>query len=136
MQLKTFQKFKAIPSGKAYDEFPVLVRVTAPFDCPEWLRVRVDVVVVVDVSGSAWGTRIDGIEEALNFVIDHLNTNDRLCIVTYNHKAERLTPLLDMNDQGRAMLRWKVEGIAFGGGDAGMDDALYQAEEVRANNVS
>ncbi|CAG8657522.1 1462_t:CDS:2, partial [Racocetra persica] len=48
---------------------------------------HVDIVLVLDVSGSI-----------LNFIVDELPPNNRLCLITFNTSARCITPLLFVND--------------------------------------
>lgn len=62
------------------------------------LRKRLDLVAVLDVSGSLEGKKMDSIKKAAKFVIMKLTPEDRLSIVTFSDAATRLNPLRLMTE--------------------------------------
>ena len=60
----------------------------------------VDIVAVVDCSGSMHGTKLDLLLQALLFLSKRLRASDRLSIVAFNHRAKCVTPLRQMNEVG------------------------------------
>lgn len=40
------------------------------------------------------GSKLNLLLETVNFIVDSLSENDRLSVVTFNHKARRLIPLM------------------------------------------
>ena len=58
----------------------------------------IDLFVVFDISASMKGDRIDQLKKALNLIIDALNYNDRLSLISFSTKAETLSELKYMND--------------------------------------
>lgn len=51
------------------------------------LRVPVDLVCVVDQSGSMGGEKIHLLKETLNYIIDQMNPLDRLSVISFNSQA-------------------------------------------------
>ncbi|KAI3868471.1 hypothetical protein MKX03_035644 [Papaver bracteatum] len=56
-------------------------------------RLGVDLVTVLDISGSMRGKRIEKMKIAMQFLLKKLGGTDRLSVVTFNRKATRLYPL-------------------------------------------
>lgn len=56
-------------------------------------RLGVDLVTVLDISGSMRGERINKMKIAMRFLLKKLGGTDRLSVVTFNRKAARLCPL-------------------------------------------
>ncbi len=76
----------------------------------------VDLVVVLDRSGSMNGRKIDDARRAVQGLIEALSPKDRLGIVTYSNAPQALSELLPMADHRRRELTALVAGIHPGGG--------------------
>ncbi|CAL4924987.1 unnamed protein product [Urochloa decumbens] len=79
--------------------FAVLVDATAPSDVP---RAPLDLVTVLDVSGSMQGPKLQLVKRARCFVIDQLGPADRLSVVVFSNGGRRVTRLARMNAAGKA----------------------------------
>lgn len=51
------------------------------------LRVPLDLICVVDQSGSMSGEKINLLKRTLNYIVEQLNENDRLAVVSFNTTA-------------------------------------------------
>ncbi|KAF8651396.1 hypothetical protein HU200_063414 [Digitaria exilis] len=80
------------------------------------VREGLDLVAVVDVSGSMGGHKIESVKRALQFVIMKLTPVDRLSIVTFSSSAKRLNPLLSMTPAAQDKLKGDVGKLIAGGG--------------------
>nr|CAB3492228.1 unnamed protein product [Digitaria exilis] len=80
------------------------------------VREGLDLVAVVDVSGSMGGHKIESVKRALQFVIMKLTPVDRLSIVTFASSAKRLNPLLSMTPAAQDKLKGHVGKLTAGGG--------------------
>jgi uncharacterized protein YegL len=79
-------------------------------------RSGLDLVAVLDVSGSMQGDKIDKMKTAMQFVIKKLSPIDRLSIVTFSDKADRLCPLRVTNEASKPALKGFIDGLRPGGG--------------------
>ena len=52
------------------------------------LHVPVDLVCVVDQSGSMQGAKIKLLKDTLNYIIDQMGVLDRLAIISFNTSAQ------------------------------------------------
>jgi Mg-chelatase subunit ChlD len=98
---------------------PFHVRVSTLFDNSNVVHDRktdLDVVCVLDVSGSMSGSKINNLKHAMEFVITSLGERDRLSIVTFNSDATPLHGLWKMNTQRKEESRAIVERIDADGG--------------------
>ena len=87
----------------------------------------VDLVVVMDRSGSMNGAKIQDARRAVLALMDTLSTEDRLGIVTYSNQAEPLGDLRPMTGGHRRELAGLVRAIQPGGGTnlgAGLEAGL------------
>jgi Ca-activated chloride channel family protein len=99
-----------------------------------WREVKkpVDVVVVMDVSGSMGGQKISAARTSLIEFINLLDDRDRLQIILFDDKLITLTPMSPLGDKREDVTR-RVSGIVEGD-DTRLYDAVKLAyEELEAN---
>lgn len=85
----------------------------APFFEPT-ARAPVDIVAVIDKSGSMHGEKLDLVKETLEFVIDQLKDTDRLSVVTYDTHVKVDFPLTTMNAANKERTKVTVKAIKDG----------------------
>ncbi|TVU26835.1 hypothetical protein EJB05_29400, partial [Eragrostis curvula] len=112
VKLEIMPGVNSISSTMGANEFPVLVRVTGPLRCTNRPRAGFDLVAVLHVGSSM----LDFVKEAMMFVIDALDPNDRLSVVSFNNETQRLTELSFMTDLNRDIAKYKVNMLEPGGG--------------------
>ncbi|GFZ14755.1 zinc finger (C3HC4-type RING finger) family protein [Actinidia rufa] len=79
-------------------------------------RAPVDLVTVLDNSGSMAGTKLALLKRAMGFVIQNLGPNDRLSVIAFSSTARRLFPLRRMSETGRQQALQAVNSLAANGG--------------------
>uniref|UniRef100_A0A7N0SW72 Uncharacterized protein n=1 Tax=Kalanchoe fedtschenkoi TaxID=63787 RepID=A0A7N0SW72_KALFE len=122
----------AVSASDAYDNFNVLIHVKAPYremGKETDPRVPVDIVTVLDVSGSMAGRKIALLKQAMSFVMQNLGPSDRLSVVTFSSSSTRQFPLICMDEEGRRRALDKVEALACGGG-TNIRDGLTKGAKV------
>lgn len=79
-------------------------------------RPGIDVVCVIDVSGSMHGQKISLVRKAMRRLVRSLNKRDRLCFVTFDSNVKVLMPFKVMDppgqDQARTLVKNLVDGSA------------------------
>ncbi|KAF0914861.1 hypothetical protein E2562_032785 [Oryza meyeriana var. granulata] len=102
--IKTHCKLPAVARSTARDNFAVLLHAQAPSIAAEATAASapLDLVTVLDVSGSMTGYKITLLRRAMQFVIDKLGPGDRLGIVSFSDDARRVIRLTRMSDDGKA----------------------------------
>ena len=93
----------------------------------EGSRVPLDLVCVLDVSGSMSGAKITLLKDTLKYLVDLLGENDRISIVKFNGSAERLTPLQRVTEANKPKILKAIESLYASGGTsitAGMTEAV------------
>lgn len=76
----------------------------------------VDLVVVLDRSGSMNGQKINDAKSAVIDLLYRLTSQDRISIITYSNGVELLSPLVHVTNAGRENLAALVHRIGSGGG--------------------
>ncbi|CAF1309973.1 unnamed protein product [Rotaria sp. Silwood1] len=81
-------------------------------------RVPIDLVCVVDQSGSMTGEKITLLKQTLIYIVDQLNELDRLAIVSFNTTAFNYSHgLKHLNQQNKEMLKKSItENVKASGG--------------------
>uniref|UniRef100_A0A0D9XVE7 VWFA domain-containing protein n=1 Tax=Leersia perrieri TaxID=77586 RepID=A0A0D9XVE7_9ORYZ len=155
VKVSTTPIFPMIQRGHAKNkDIQVLLRVEAPPAAYLKGRVPIDLVVVIDVSGSmndpaaaaAWPdnnklpSRLDLLKEAMKFIVRKLDDGDRLSIVPFNDRVikEYSTGLLEISGNGRSIAGKKVDRLEAHGGTAllmpGLDEAVKVLDSRPGNS--
>lgn len=90
-------------------------------------RTSVDLVCVIDNSGSMSGEKIENVKKALIALLDFMEDNDRLCLILFNSYGQRLTNLKCTNKKNKEELIRIINSLRAGGGtniNSGMDIAF------------
>jgi len=102
-----------------------LLLVAPKADFGEQEVVAKDVMVVVDVSGSMAGEKLEQAQEALQFVLDHLNPDDRFNILAFSTGVDLYASTLQSASRADDAEDF-VRGLAALGG-TNINDALLEA---------
>jgi Ca-activated chloride channel family protein len=88
-----------------------------------WREVKkpVDLVVVMDISGSMSGDKIAAARQSLGQFLELLGDRDRVQIILFNNELIEMTPLTPLGEK-RTDLQNRIAGIVEGG-----DTSLYDA---------
>lgn len=131
IEIKTYPEVSAAPRSDSCNNFTVLVHLKAsasinrenPTSSQASLpqisqtpRAPVDLVTVLDISGSMAGTKLALLKRAMGFVIQNLGSNDRLSVIAFSSTARRLFPLRRMSDAGRQQALQAVNSLVANGG--------------------
>ncbi|KAL6659910.1 hypothetical protein ACP70R_002032 [Stipagrostis hirtigluma subsp. patula] len=142
--VKTHTEYSALARDTSHDNFAVVVHVKAPGmidgeaasgDAP---RAPLDLVTVLDVSGSMNRNKLDLVKQAMVFLIGNLGPDDRLSVVSFSSVARRVTRLLRMSDAGKSLAIGAVESLVAGGATniaEGLRTAAKVLDERRHRNA-
>ncbi|AQK44723.1 Putative RING zinc finger and VWF domain family protein [Zea mays] len=145
-EISSYPEFQAVPQSTCLDGFDILIHVKAPTSSSDDAtgslvngsslrlsrRVPIDIVTVLDVSGSMAGTKMALLKQAMGFVIQHLRPSDRLSVIAFSSTARRLFPLQRMSHHGRQQALQAINSLGAGGG-TNIADALKKAVKVIAD---
>lgn len=99
--------------------------------------VALDLVAVLDISGSMSGAKLQLMKDAVQFVIRELTEKDRLCLVVFESGAEKLSPLTVMNERGKNKLSAICDSIQTKGSTmigSGLQLAIKTLQQRRHPN--
>ena len=103
---------------------------------------NVDLVIVLDRSGSMKGSKIDDARQAVLQLLDNLGEKDRLALVTYSDDVKIAAELLNVSAANRRRLAAAVNSVRVGGGtnlgaglQAGIEILASAAHSVNAAKV-
>lgn len=138
LSVKAKQKVIKLLSGRA-QMLPVMVNLKTEELTAQQLdnREPIDLICVVDVSGSMMGEKIQLLQKTMAGLEQFLNERDRLCIIEFNSNATRLTPLLRSSRQNWTIFKNTINGLRAGGGNTipgGMDLAFKIINERKQAN--
>lgn len=95
-------------------EIYVNCNIKAP-ECPEEQRKPVDMVIVLDCSGSmAEANKLGLCKDTIQFLMKAVSSKDRLSLITYDSDVKTRLPLTKMDGQGQKMLRRALEIVRPG----------------------
>ncbi|KAJ0970484.1 hypothetical protein J5N97_023361 [Dioscorea zingiberensis] len=144
VEMKTYLEFSAIPQSASKENFAVLIHLKAPFaseghiphgsmlenyTCLQNGRAPVDLVTVLDISGSMAGTKLALLKRAMGFVIQNLGPSDRLSVIAFSSTARRLFNLRRMCESGRQLALQAVNSLVASGG-TNINDGLRKGAKV------
>ena len=125
------------PSSQ-YEEWPCTLVFQAP-EGVETQRSGVDIICVIDVSGSMNGEKLDLVKKTLDFMLTQLTDIDRISIVAFSDSAEKVIPLTVMNERGKARAGQAIARLQVIGGTnivSGLDLGIKVATTRNVENYS
>ncbi|KAL5579160.1 hypothetical protein UlMin_011602, partial [Ulmus minor] len=122
-KVKVINKTEA-PLGQT--EFKVLLEIKGVD--PGEKRLGVDLVTVLDISGSMEDDgKLGKLKTAMQFLIKKLSSIDRLSVVTFSSRSNKVCPLRQINENSQADIENLVKNLDAGGGtniSAGLEMGL------------
>jgi Mg-chelatase subunit ChlD len=92
-------RFSKIKRSSEKQVIPLMVSYKAKDQDLENNRVGLDLVMIIDVSASMSGEKIQLVRETLIFIIDELQEKDRLCLIKFDDNSNILTNLTPMTSE-------------------------------------
>jgi Ca-activated chloride channel family protein len=89
-------------------EVPSAETLDALLEVWQAVRKRVNVILVVDISGSMEGSKLAGVQDGLKLFLDQLADDDNIGVLTFNDRIETLTPLGPLGSK-RAELETEID---------------------------
>ncbi|KAG7534976.1 Zinc finger RING-type [Arabidopsis thaliana x Arabidopsis arenosa] len=122
LEVKTYPEISEVVRSVSFKDFAVLINLKAPAasrsssNPSSSSRAPVDLVTVLDVSGSMAGTKLALLKRAMGFVIQNLGPFDRLSVISFSSTARRNFPLRLMTETGKQEALQAVNSLVSNGG--------------------
>ena len=120
------------PQGNDPDGY-FLLMLTPNIQVREQEVIAKDVILVLDKSGSMDGVKFRQAQEALKFVLDHLNPEDRFNIIAFSTGIDQYANRLRSVEEVKEAKRWVDSLSASGSTDIhrALQEALFLADQER-----
>ncbi|KMZ63225.1 Inter-alpha-trypsin inhibitor heavy chain H3 [Zostera marina] len=148
VDLKTYAEFSEVKRSASLEDFAILINLKAlvekkptthdPSESSNHPQVTrplksshapVDLVAVLDVSGSMGGTKLALLKRAMGFVIQNLGPSDRLCVISFSSSARCLFHLRRMTPSGQQAAIQAVNTLVSNGA-TNIGDGLQKAASI------
>lgn len=100
-------------------------------------RPPIDLVCVIDRSGSMSGEKIKLVKDSLKYLVSILEPSDRLALVTFENNAQTLNNFLAMTESNKETIRPLIESIPASGGTnihVGLETAMLLLKKRKYKN--
>ncbi|KAL9647647.1 hypothetical protein ABK040_015137 [Willaertia magna] len=95
-------------------------------------RSGLDLICVIDKSGSMAGSKIDLVRKTLSFMVEQLKDNDRIALVEFDSNVSTSLQLVNMNEQGKKQAKKSIEAIRAGS-CTNLSGGLFAGLDIIAN---
>jgi len=117
LSIRGVPEYDSFPYAMASDKFYFMASIKAPYFREEH-RSPIDLVAVVDESGSMGGDRIRLLKETVQFVIKNLESGDRFGLIGYSSGSREVLPLTAMDSEGKKKATELTATLRASGGTA------------------
>lgn len=100
-------------------------------------RPPIDLVCVVDVSGSMIGRKINLVKDSLRYLMKILGSEDRICLIAFTTIAHIITPFIRNTPENKSYLKQAIlelRGLASTNIGDGMKKALWMLKNRKQKN--
>lgn len=124
--------------GRNYETYAVALKIKAPPRngsaataklLDPGRRAPIDLVTVLDTSGTMTGAKLQMLKRAMRLVISSLGSADRLSIIAFSSAPKRMLALRRMTAHGQRSARKIIDRLVCGQGSS-VGDALRKATKV------
>ncbi|XP_076916697.1 E3 ubiquitin-protein ligase WAV3-like [Bidens hawaiensis] len=130
VEMITYPEISALAKSTCFDNFGILINLKAPITKGNQnSRAPIDLVTVLDISGSMTGTKIALLKQAMGFVVQNLGPLDRLSVIAFSSSARRLFPLRRMTETGKQESLQMINSLVANGG-TNIAEALKKGTKV------
>nr|GEZ73078.1 hypothetical protein [Tanacetum cinerariifolium] len=128
IEIKTYTEVPAVPKSEKFDDFGILINLKATKESLNSLT-PIDLVTILDISGSMKGTKIALLKKAMGFVVQNLDPLDRLSVISFSSSARRVFPLRRMTETGKQESIQMIHSLVADGG-TNIAEALKKESKV------
>ena len=117
---------------------PVIINIESPEDSDD-KDSNVDLICVIDVSGSMGGEKIEQVKSSLLTLVDMMGSKDRIGLVLFNGRANQYLDFTYVSNENKGMIKKKIETIKASGGTSilkGLEIAVNMLNEIKLFSTS
>ena len=100
-------------------------------------RVNVDLICVIDISGSMNGEKLYQVKESLKILVEMMNQKDRIALILFESKAELFYDLNYLSEKNKSILKNLIDKMESKGGTNianGLEIAVELLKKINNNN--
>jgi Mg-chelatase subunit ChlD len=115
---------------------PFIININTPKLKTATKMCNADLICVIDISGSMFGTKLDMVQKSLIILIKLMDENDRLALVLFESKAQVLCNLEYMTETKKQEFISKVNQIKSGSTTnilSGLEKAVEVLKNIKSN---
>lgn len=95
-------------------------------------RAPIDIICVIDKSGSMAGEKIDLVRKSLIFMVDQLKSSDRISVIGFDSNVSIDLPLTNLTDANKSLAKQKIE-LLKPGSQTNLSGGLFEAFSMIKN---
>ncbi|CAD8055497.1 unnamed protein product [Paramecium sonneborni] len=111
------------------DNNQLLFEIKKNFPKQSDFQIGVDLIYLIDISQSLNDETLEKIKSALKCLVNSLSDRDRLSIILYNNKVDKLFPLIPLNQKNKQIIFEKIEQIINKKGNSNILNAAQVANQ-------
>ena len=116
---------------------PIIINIDSPNTTDK--KSNVDLICVIDVSGSMQGNKIKQVKDSLLTLVKLMDSNDKLGLVLFNTHSTVLSELINMTPNNKILISDKINTITANGGTsilAGLETAVNMLENTTTLTIT
>lgn len=135
LQLSATLEYDSLIYSEARDIF-AMASIKAPLhtSSDRESRAPIDIVCVIDKSGSMDGAKLELVRATLAFMVDQLKEEDKLSVVEFESNVSTSLPLTTMSKDGKKEAKKVIQGIRIGN-STNLSGGLFEGLEVLRNRA-
>eukprot|EP01084_Bolivina_argentea_P069977 127289_1 len=135
LSLRGIPEYDQYPFTIESQKFYFMASIKAPYFRSD-KRAPIDLIAVVDESGSMSGDRIKLVKETVQFIIKNLESSDRFGIVGYSNGSRVVLPLTKMDQMGKKSAETLATQLRASGGTALCEGLVMGVNMMRERTTS
>ena len=112
---------------------PLVVSLTT--EDTEYKAKPVDLICIVDVSGSMYGDKIDQVKYSLNYLVNRSESIDNFALVTFSSSSKIVHNFTKMTEENKSIFRKSIENL-IANGDTNIYSGLEKGLNLLNNDYS
>ena len=115
---------------------PFVINLSTPQPDENDKKCNVDLICVIDISGSMTGQKIYEVKESLKILLSFLEEKDRLCLILFESYAENYYNLDFLTKKNKEMLEEKINHINARGGTNILSGLKMAVEVIKSQTYN